>query len=508
MTSLPTFASPARVGRIPSILTRAAAVLAVAALAWLVFLLSASGLSYLLGAAALGLAFTVIIWVRPFWGLLTLVTVGTAHSFLMMLFYHLVGSVTLLKAAQLWKEVVLVVVLIKAVEQTFRRRQLPRLYFLDLAILVFIGFGVFYLAYPSSLPGVTFFAKAMGLRADAFFLVAYFVGRLLDLKPSQVRSLLMAFGVVTLIVTAIAVVQFIRPETLNDAFNQLGFQEYMLVQRGDLAVQDAVRDRQISGIDLPRASSILLSDLVLAFYTLLAAPLAIAAFLTFESVGKKAVAGLLMVASAGTTFLTVTRSAILALIPSLGATALVSRRYYQILFLLLQAVVAALLTLSVTGLSPRTLRQLFSPNEASVRGHIRALEESLEIVREEPLGRGLGTAGQIAQRFKPQGAITNESWYLQIATEMGVVPALIYAFILFVFGMTALARHAQVTDPWLKSLCLGLAGATMALGLVGLVLHAWEGLTISIIFWLFAGMVMRAGDLDRQEEAGEISPVA
>lgn len=463
----------------------------------LIVLLNASGMSMYLGGLVLAAAFALVFWLRPYWGMLALVAFGTAHSFLMMLFLRVADSPALLRAMQLWKELVLLVLLVRAIEQTFRRGRVPKIYLLDLAIIVFIGIAGLYLVVPSSLPGTTVFSKALGLRADTFFLVAYFVSRLLDLNRGQVRTLIISFSVITIIVVAVAAIQFAAPEVSSSIFNQLGFQDYMFVQRGDLAVDSAVRDREIAGVNLPRASSILLSDLVLSFFALLAAPLATALFLQADGPLRKTLAAILMIGAIGITFLTVTRSSIVALIPSLGFMAVFSRRYLSSAFLLLQAVVAVFLIAAVAGITPETFGDIFSPDEASITGHIRAIEESLQIIQEEPWGRGLGTAGQVAQRTRPQGAITNESWYLQIATEIGLVPAMIYLFIVAATAIIAFDRYRWVTDPWIRSLCLGLGGSALALGLVGFVLHAWEGLTVSIIFWLFAGMVVRATDLDK-----------
>lgn len=464
--------------------------------AWMIFFLLAAGLGRYLGGAALAAIPALIVWKRPYWGLLALVTVGIAHSFLMMLFLHMVGSTTLLRMAQLWKELLLAVLLARAAVHVFRTHQLPKLHWIDLGIVAFLAIGALYLIYPGSVPDMSLFAKAMGLRADAFFLVAYVVGRTIPLTRDQARNLLVALGAMTVIVGAVAIAQFAAPQLTNRLFNQLGFQEFMLVQRGDLAVQESVRSRAISGIDLPRASSILLSDLVLSFFSLMTAPLALALFFTLERGRDRAMAYAFLAVATSLTFLTVTRSAIVALLPALALVAILSRRYGLLTFLAVQVVLAALLVAALTGVTPRTLQRVFSPDEGSVRAHIVAIQDSLDIVREEPLGRGLGTAGQVAQRLKPQGAITNESWYLQIATEIGIVPAVLYASILLGFGLAALRQYGRLSDPVLRGLTLGMGGGTLALGLVGLTLHAWEGLTISIIFWLLAGIVVRVEDLD------------
>lgn len=485
--------APARgLQRVPSLLWLIVATLLAGLL---IFFLTAAGLGRYLGALVLVAVPVIVVWRQPFWGLVALVTLGIAHSFLMMLVLHFTGSPTLLRMAQLWKELLLAVLLIKGIYRAFQRHEAPRLYWIDLAVIAFVVIGALYLIYPGSLPDRSLFARAMGLRADASFLIAYFIGRLLGLTRDQVRTLLIALGLSTLVVGLVAFLQFAAPDLANQLFNQLGFQEFMLAQRGDFAIQESVRTRALSGFDLPRASSILLSDLVLAFFSLMTAPLALGLFVKVSGRASRILSYGFLLVSTSLTFLTITRSAIVALIPALLLVVALSRKPGLAAFLASQAVLAALFIAGLTGLTPRTLRGIFSPDEGSVRAHLAAIEESFEIVKVEPLGRGLGTAGQVAQRLKPPGAITNESWYLQIATEIGIIPAVLYATVLIGFGVMAFVRHQRSPDPTLQGLCLGMGGATVALGLVGLTLHAWEGLTVSIIFWLFAGIVVRVENL-------------
>jgi hypothetical protein len=457
----------------------------------------------LFGGAVLGLVLVLVIWRWPMFGMTTLIVVGTIHTFLMVLVYHFSQSILVLRIVQIWKEIVVIVLLLKALEMALERRSMPKLHFLDLGIFLFLIWGVFYLLYPSSLEETTFLTKVFGLRADAFFLLAYFVGRGILVNKKQVRVLLIVFGLTALAVALLAGLQFVAPGATNSFFDRIGFAEYMEIQRGDQAVQFVVREREVSGARIPRSSSFFLSDLALAFYTLLAVPLATSLFFNLVRLKEKLLAYILFIASAITSILSGTRSALVALVPALAAQVVRGRKLLLSLFVVLQVVVVLLLVIYFMGITPELLRDIFSPGEASVQGHLSALDHSIEVILEEPMGRGLGTAGQIAQRFAPQQGITNESWYLQIATEIGIIPAILYLLITLGFGFVAFLQYGAVSDPWLKSLCLGLAGATIGFGLVSITLHAWEGLTISIMFWLFAGMVVRAQDLDRVQE-GEI----
>ncbi|MEX2210729.1 MAG: NUDIX domain-containing protein [Gaiellaceae bacterium] len=60
-------------------------------------------------------------------------------------------------------------------------------------------------------------------------------------------------------------------------------------------------------------------------------------------------------------------------------------------------------------------------SDASSRSHLSELRRSFENLLDEPLGRGLGTTGQIAQRFGEGELAAGESLYLTVGVETGFV---------------------------------------------------------------------------------------
>src|SRR5262249_36609748 len=157
----------------------------------------------------------------------------------------------------------------------------------------------------------------------------------------------------------------------------------------------------------------------LAFYCLMAVPLAGAMFFTLRGARARLAGDVLVLAMLGTTVLTVTRSAILAIVPALALVAIRSGAVWPALGLIAQVGLVLGWVATRLGLTRALLGEIFSLKEGSTQGHLTGLSTSLALVRAEPFGRGLGTAGQIAQRFAPIEGVTNESWYFQIATEMG-----------------------------------------------------------------------------------------
>lgn len=475
-----------------------AALLAVLALL-LVFGSTMIGLGVVLGALALIGGLSLIVWQRPLLGAAALIILGTFHQFVMLLIFHLTGNGVLVKLAQIWKEIIVVVLLLRVIDLAFRRRRAPSVYLLDLLIVFFLAYAGLYLAYPSALEESSIITAILGLRADTFFLLAYFIGRGLPIRLVHVRVALVIFSGIAIIIALAAAAQFVLPGLANAFIESLSFSEYLEIQRGAAGLTNSVRANVIAGAVIPRASSFFLADLALAFYTMLAFPLATALFITLGGLRRKLLANVLLLAMLATTVLTVTRSAIIALVPILAVLTIWSRTLLLPVLVALELMAVAIPVAFYLDLTPSVIRAIVSPNEASTQAHLRAIDLSLEVLREAPFGRGLGTSGPISQRLNPAEALTNESWYLQVATEMGIIAGLVFAAILVGFGLIAFRQYTRVRDPWLQALCLGMGGATIGFGIVSATLHAWDNLTVSIIFWLFAGVVVRAPTMEREE---------
>lgn len=458
-----------------------------------VFVVTNSGSVLLLAALVFGPAIGILIWRHQFGSVYLLVLFGPIHEFIMLLIFRVVGATALLKAAQLWKEVIVVVLVAKALHLALQQRRAPTMHLLDLGIIVFFIYGAVYLFFPQIVPDNTLMNRVYGLRADALFLLAYFVGRGIPMTVGQVRRLLVAFMAMAVIIALVAAVQFALPTASNTFFNVLGLNAFLYAQRGSQAATELINYREDFGaVLLPRAASLVLSTLALAFYTLLAAPLAVGLFTTLVRGRDRLIFNLLALATVGTTLLTVTRSAIIAIVPALTLLALRSGRVARFFLLAVEGITIVLLLAFAIGITPHLITQIFSLSEGSAISHEQALTASIAILRADPIGRGLGTAGGTGQLFVAANTVTTEDWYLQIATEIGIIPAVIFALILLGFGAMALFQYGRVREPWLRGLCLGMAGATAGFFVEGFGLHAWEAEPISMVFWIFAGLVVQA----------------
>jgi len=441
----------------------------------------------------------VAVWSRPYGAALALVIGGSVHQFAMLLLLHFTHITTLVKAAQLWKEGVVVLLLALVLQQAFLRREPPTIHLLDLAIVMFMAWGTFYLAVPNAADDSnSLITKLFGLRLDAFALMAYFAGRGLALNRAHVRRLIVVFAVVVAVIAAIAAIEFAAPNAANTVLDSLGQQEFAQ-QLGDPTQTSSIRFNTLGGTVLPRASSLLLSDLGLAFYMLLGVPVIASMYFAFRSRRRQAICNVLLLLSLLATILTLTRSAWFAMVTILAAITLTSRHFRPAIVLALEGAVAAVVAAIFLHIPPSLISMMFASDEGSLQAHIGALQTSLDVIQQSPFGLGLGSAGPVSQKFAVAGGIINESWYFQIAAELGVAGMLLWAAIIVLFGVLAFRRYRQVSDPWLKVLCLTMVGATVGFAQVSFTLHAWSGLATSIIFWLLAGITIQAPAIERRD---------
>jgi hypothetical protein len=467
----------------------------------LVLLMFATGgalliLAGLMGAA--GIAWAT--WRWPIGAAIVLAAIGPINRFAILLIFNVASSPMLMTAVRLWDDALITVLLVRVVHDAFNRRRAPHVMYLDLLMTFLIGLTALYVFYPGTLDGNSLFNRFNGFRFDALFLLAYFAGRGLELKRHHVRWLVMALIPTAVAVAIVAVLQWVLPGQSAAVFRFLNYEEFMrmLGASGEL-----FRTRDLGDREIPRVSSLVTGDLTLSFYQVFMIPFAAALFFAAKKPLHQAAAGLFLVAMLGVVVLTVTRSAILASAVALLVVTLVGGGTGKMTALSGFVVAMAMAFLLFSGLSPASLGGLASPQEGSAQEHADRLITSIELLEHDPLGRGLSTAGPLAQRQLLQGGFTNESWYLQIATEIGVVGAVLFVAVLLSAVTLAFISFGKVNDPWLRALTIGTAGSGLGFMMVGAVLHVWEFSSLSALFWLMAGIAVRAPRLEAEWEAAE-----
>lgn len=467
----------------------------VVAACFVAFLASVSAQAlFLAGLIMLG-GLALVVWRWPGWTAVALAALTPVNRFLILLIYHWTHSPQLVQMAQLYKDVLIGLLVVRVLYAAVFEKNPKTIKVLDLLVAAFLVISLLYLFNPGSVDAVGLTARFFGFRGDAYFIVAYFAGRAIALRRQHLRWILLSLIPGSVIVSVVAALQFIFPLAANQFFQSLEFSEFLQGEGSGGTLQQVVRDRGFAGQSLPRASSLLLGDLALAFYQVLLVSLAAALYVERQLRRFQVLLGSFLALMIGTLLLTITRSAAIAIAPAILLIAMFGRGFGKVLIVAMFVVLGGLGLVTAYGIEPTTLSQLTAPEEASVRGHENALQRSLDLIQEAPLGRGFGTAGTVGQRTSGQG-ITNENWYLQIASEIGIFAGVLYFLCVAVLAVVCFRASFQVKDVWLRVLTLGMGGAAVAFLVVGNLLHAFEVPVLSILFWLLGGIAARAPELE------------
>ena len=331
------------------------------------------------------------------------------------------------------------------------------------------------------LPGVApLGARIAAARQDSTFLLVFILARHLPLRAGLGRwseRIILVLGVA---VAAGAFWNHFSPGAWSQWASDSGLVAW--VKGVTQQPVKAVIYQRFGGGNYIRAGSIFLAPVEVAYFLLIPVGIVVAHVATGRRKWWQFVVG---AACVGGVVFTITRSAIL-ITPVLVLTALlVGQRRVRLTF-------AALITLAL--LVPLTggmylsgqLSAVVSPNIGNTNAHVTALQKDIEFLGTHPLGTGLGTAGAIAQRFTVAGSFSQESWYFQIGTEIGLLGMLLFTA-LVVFTLGALWRLARTGDLGATSALCGLVG--VALG--GFVLHTFGSLSVSVAIFLLAGIATR-----------------
>ena len=367
----------------------------------------------LLGAAAVGLTIEVaglagavalawIAWRWPTQTAIALVVLIPMARFMSFAIYVPTHSSTLLRASQLWKDEVLMVLAARMVQEAFLRHRAPRVHLLDLLIVAFMALTAMYVVYPGIIPGSTYIVRGLAFRQDALYLLAYFVGRGLTLTRRDVRTILVLLVAMSSVIAAVALFEFIAPGLSNRIFDKLGYSAFQSAL-GTPFETASVRTRDLSTGSLPRASSLFLADLGLAFYQVLLIPVAAALFFAFRQRATQLWAGVFLILMIGTMGLTVARAPLAGGAVGLVLMVLVSRAFIKAAWVALAAAAMLILFLVVSGHSLSLVSDVYSNQDSSAAAHTGYINRSLGLVIAHPLGEGLGNGSHVSVLAKGLG---------------------------------------------------------------------------------------------------------
>ncbi|MEK7137686.1 MAG: O-antigen ligase family protein [Patescibacteria group bacterium] len=152
--------------------------------------------------------------------------------------------------------------------------------------------------------------------------------------------------------------------------------------------------------------------------------------------------------------------------------------------------------------------------------HLQRMQEGVAAILEQPLGRGLGSAGPASNRLQdacvyfPDGADTSwarsrndlcifvgdaqvqplltertcacaflpENWYVQVGVELGILGLVLFvALVVFILRSLLLQPTTYNLQPFL---------AFLGISIAALFLHAWEDSAVAYTVWALAGITL------------------
>jgi O-antigen ligase len=122
--------------------------------------------------------------------------------------------------------------------------------------------------------------------------------------------------------------------------------------------------------------------------------------------------------------------------------------------------------------------------QSSNAGHAAALKNGLKDIASYPLGSGTGTAGP-ASTYNNHPARIAENYYIQVGQETGVIGLVLFSAITIRVGQLLWRRRNE-------TLSLILLASFVGLFAVNMLSHAWADDTLAYVWWGFAGMALSA----------------
>jgi len=429
---------------------------------------------------------------RPSRALKIFIVLLPAYMFTLVILYGVVGlSTTLIRAIQIWKEVVVTLTLLAVLLASYRHWPGVHLSRLDILIVSFLFLNLVYLAVPTQ--SVDFLTRLYGLRANAFFVVLYFLGRVILLGPRSQRVIIGLF-VLLGVFTALGAL-FEKLFLDADWPLRLGYTRYVLTFFGDATIHNPNMlpwTFWTEAMTFRRPSAFFANPLDMAASMLITVPAIVSLILLFPRSRYRRflvlILGILMLVL-GMAF---ARMATISLLIAVVMLSIALRKRRLAVVPILLAGVTGVIFFIVGGepVQRLVIRTLNFQN-ASSQGHVAAWREGMQAMLAYPFGLGLGTSGHIGDRF---GSGTGgENQYITIGVELGWVGFFLYVSILLVGLRTCwkVVRHAD--DPYTRTL-LGVALTSLfGLTFLGLTCQIGIYLFLTYVGWWLVGFAVQTG---------------
>lgn len=307
------------------------------------------------------------------------------------------------------------------------RRKKHRWVFVDVAAMLFVTVYILYMVVSPA----SFFTRLVSFREGFMIVAFYFVGRLSGLDQTKLRTVL---RIVVMIAVLVALFGYIERFVFNNStWNQIGAGEYMAMKFGPgnpgTGLMDGIPSQWYTYVGGAGSGYKLLRRMVgpigdaTSLSRFLAFPILVLIFVK-NLFGKRprflVLRGVLMFTLGGAVLLSLGRGGMVIVLGGILLWLFVRNRWVAIM-------------LGVFSLLLMTSTTLFDIQSGSNARHISNLIKGIQVLQISPLGRGLGTSGQLALSFGEkvgEEEKVRESYCASLAAQMGF-PGL-GAYLLFV----------------------------------------------------------------------------
>jgi hypothetical protein len=463
---------------------------------------------YQLVALALAIPGIIVLSRHPGLALRLLVIILPFQLVITSLLYKVGVAGPLVRMAGLWKEGAAASIVVAAL--VAMRRTRARLDLLDGLALAYVALGTGYMVLPELFIGdaigtsLSMDVRFIGWRTMVLPVLLLFAARHVRFPSGELARILNVAMRVGIALGAIALFEFVASSTWNRLMvDWIGVNRFrvevleVLPQALNYRLDDVRTYGEVAGREFVRVGGPMVSYLQLSFGLL------IAGGLLFE----RAIRGLLSfwatvgIALVGTgLLLTQTRSSIVGgallavavLRPGAGRSE-TSRVRYTIL-----AGAAALLIVPLvlgSGMGDR----FTSGDSSSDSNHDESFDRAFEVVRANPMGRGLATGAPAGAANVPESIIA-ENHFLDVGIQLGWLGMGLFVAILLALIRTLFRSSTTSRDPTAQLGLLGMRNAVIALLVPCWYLHPLNNNEVSWILFALAGAALGSGATEPRDD--------
>jgi hypothetical protein len=349
-----------------------------------------------------------------------------AYTLTLASVYRFTDSATLINLLQPWKEAAAILVLTLMLLQIVVTYRLPRLHPLDVLVLLFFGLNLLYLLLPW---GDALDARLYGFRANTFWVIVYWLGRLVPLTRSQQKWILGLLATIGALTGLMVIVEILAlppdwpvhvglMDYLRDFFGVSPRGHYGLTWTFETTT--GLRRRSAFWANpLELASSTLITGVAALYLLFRYHPRTWGRFWSISALG-------LIVLSL---FLSVSRASLIAFAIQMFVVSIWLRKPRLTLLYASAFSIGLVLLLSFAGerVTDFIWETVTFQNDSS-QGHVRGWMEGAQAIWQQPWGLGLGSSGHVGNRFGDQ--VGGENQFVIIGVDLGVIGVALYSLIL------------------------------------------------------------------------------